>query len=266
MGLLQDVAVAAIQAATSVLPVGSSGHRAVLPGLLGWNDLSPGDLLAIYIGILMALAGYLWRDLAALGSGAVQLARGRRGPEARLLIHLVAASLPIVAAVAAAGAIALPVLSTATAIGWISVVFGFALLIGDRIGVTLRRLDHMTMGAALAIGVIQLLTAIPGAGRPGLNVTVARFLGFERIAAARLSLLLALPPLVCAIVLAARELARVGNVAFAMSSAIAGVAAFVVALVAASGLIGWLRDGTFLPFALYRIAAGAALLVWVYLH
>jgi undecaprenyl-diphosphatase len=254
---------AAATAVTALLPIGSSGHRLAIAEFSGWQAPDAAMALSVSIGMTLAVAGYFWRDVIALAVGAGQIARGRREKEARLLLHLLVASIPVGIAAFALTTVASPPRASLMAIGWISVAFGLLLYVGDRAGVTLRRLPHMTPVAALLIGTAQILALIPGVGRCGIAITVARVIGFERAEAARFALLLALPPLIGAIALTACDAAESGGLHLTIGSILAGATAFVAGLAAIAMMMTWLKERTFAPFALYRIVAGAALLSWI---
>lgn len=261
MGLLHVIAMAAAHAVTAFLPIGSSGHQLLISELTGWPPLDSTATLAVAIGMALALAGYFWRDMIALAVGIGKIARGRREAEARFLLFLLGAAMP-------AGILGFVLkdlhLTSLAAIGWMSIVFGLLLHIGDRIGVTLRQLPHMTWGSALLIGTAQILALVPGVGRCGIAITTARVIGFERREAARFALLLALPALVGAIVIAVRNLMNTGGGTMTIEATLAGLTAFIVGLGAIAAIMAWLTKRTFAPFALYRVIAGMALLVWIY--
>jgi undecaprenyl-diphosphatase len=259
---------AAAQAVTALLPVGWTAHRTAIAGLTAWPLLTPSATLAAYIGLTLAVAAYFWRDMAALAVGAGQIARGRREAEARLLLFMIVATLPLgivgFTIVFLLQDARLSTLTSLTAIGWMSVGFGLLLYLSDRIGVTVRRISHMTWSSALVIGAVQILALVPGVGRCGVSVTIARLLGFERIEAARLTLLLSLPALLATIGLIAFKLAANATFQFGIDSVAAGLTAFAVGLLAIAGMMDWLTRKSFAPFALYRVIAGGALLGWIY--
>lgn len=269
MGLLEVIAMAAAQAVTALLPIGWTAHRTAIAGLTAWPMLTASATLAVYAGLTLAVATYFWRDMAAFAVGAGQIFRGRREAEARLLLFVIVASIPL----GVVGFLTLFLLkdvrlaafTSLTAIGWMSVGFGLLLYLSDRIGVTVRRISHMTWSSALVIGVVQILALVPGVGRGGIAVTIARLLGFERIEAARLALLLALPALLATIGLIAFKLGGSGGaVHFGIDAIAAGLTAFAVSLLAVSLMMNWLERKSLAPFALYRVLAGGALLGWIY--
>lgn len=230
----------------------------------GWPPPTAPLLLAVFIGMALAIALYFWRDVAALALGIVQIVRGRQQVEARLLLCLVAASIPIAAAALAIESADLTPPSSIKMIAWLSIAFGLLLYVGDRVGVTVRKLPHMGWSAAVVIGVAQILALIPGVGRVGIAVTLARILGFERAEAARFALLLTLPVLAAAIVLTAIDASAAGTLDVSVTAIAAGATALVIGLIAIAWMMTWIQERTFAVFGLYRIAVGAAFLVWLY--
>ncbi|MEE8123365.1 MAG: undecaprenyl-diphosphate phosphatase, partial [Alphaproteobacteria bacterium] len=110
----------------------------------------------------------------------------------------------------------------------------------------------------------QMLAPIPGVSRSGITMTAARFLGYERVEAARFSLLLSMPVIIGAGTLAGSELYNSGNVVLGFDALLAMLLAFVSALIALALMMRWLRRASFTPFVIYRLCLGAGLLIWSY--
>jgi len=74
--------------------------------------------------------------------------------------------------------------------GWVIIAGAVLLFVFDYLSMTVKRIEHATFWGTALIGLMQFAVLIPGVGRTTLAMTMARFLGYERDAAARLSLLL----------------------------------------------------------------------------
>jgi undecaprenyl-diphosphatase len=122
----------------------------------------------------------------------------------------------------------------------------------------------MTWSGALLIGVAQAFALVPGTSRSGITMTAARALGFDRRDAARFSFLISLPVTLGAGLLGVYELLKTGHNGEVMDAAWAAGGAFLSSLVAISFLMNWLRTASFLPFVVYRVILGVALLIWVF--
>jgi undecaprenyl-diphosphatase len=75
---------------------------------------------------------------------------------------------------------------------------GFGIIIGvvDRIAANARPLESMTWRHGLFLGLVQSLALIPGVSRSGATIAGGLALGYERVAAAKYSFLMAVPALV----------------------------------------------------------------------
>jgi undecaprenyl-diphosphatase len=114
------------------------------------------------------------------------------------------------------------------------------------------------------MGLAQTLALVPGTSRSGITITAARALGFGRVDAARLSMLMSIPAIGAAGGWLLVKLAASGDLALGADAALAAALAFVSALLALWGLMRMLRTWTMTPFVLYRFALGAALLWFAY--
>ena len=255
---IQVAVLAIIQGITEFLPISSSGHLVLLPWVFKWND--PGLItdIAVHAGTVAAVIIYLWRDVLGMIGGLLGIRSCRA--ELRLLLHLCVATLPLVAAGAAMFMFFAEVMRNPAIIGWATIVFGILLYVVDRFCGTRRAIAKMTTGQALVIGLFQVLALIPGTSRSGITITAARLLGFDRTAAARFSMLLAIPAILAASVIAFQHLISSDTLHLHRDSIIAAAIAFVAALAAIHFLLRWVRKSSFAIFAAYRIILGLAII------
>jgi undecaprenyl-diphosphatase len=148
-------------------------------------------------------------------------------------------------------------------IGLMLIVFGLVLLAADRL-LGRRDADELQLRAALFMGMAQAVALQPGVSRSGATISMSRWLGFNRESAARLSFLMAMPITGGAGLYKGFKELVVGE----------GIPAgtgpeFFWGMVAAA-VTGWIavylvlrivRTKSFLPFVIYRVAAGAAVIV-----
>lgn len=265
MPLLHIVVLAIVQGVTEFLPISSSAHLVLAPALLGWPDQGLLMDVAVHVGTLLAVVTYFWRDLLAMLKGAFDLVRGNLNAGGHLALKVAVGTLPLVMAGAAlfyTGSAGM--LRSVEVIAWATIGFGLLLWVADRMGMTVRRLEHLGYGGALFIGMTQALALIPGASRAGVTMTAARLIGMERGDSARYSMLLSIPAIIAAGTVATLELVESGNAALRLDALIAGGIAFVTALLAIALMMAWLRRAGFGPFVVYRLLLGAGLLAWVY--
>lgn len=261
----QLIILAVIQGLTEFLPISSSGHLNLVHLLTSWQDEGPLVDVAIHVGSLGAVMIYFWRDMAMFLRAVWLFTKGRMTPEFKLLLYLIVATLPIFAV----GYFVVKMdllddLRTAKVIAWSNMGFALVLLFCDRVGMTVQRIEHTTLGDAVLIGVAQVLSVIPGASRAGVTISMARYLGYERPEAARISMLLSIPTILGLGLATAWELQSSGDLDLQRDAVIAGGLSLVAALISIWFMMWMAQRMTLLPFVVYRIVLGGFLLGWIY--
>lgn len=262
----QLLALAVIQGLTEFLPISSSGHLNLLHLLTAWEDEGAYMDVAIHVGSLLAVMLYFWRDMLGFLAALARLVRGEVTAEGRLLLLIIAASVPIFAAgyvVMKSGL--MPSLRTLPVIAWANMVFAVVLYAADRLGRNDRRCEELTLGDAILVGLSQVLSIVPGASRAGVTMSMARFLGMERTEAARFSMFLSIPTIIGLGAAAAYELRSTGDLALQQNAVVAAGLSFVAALASIAFMMALLRRWSMTPFVVYRVVLGAVLLGYVYL-
>ena len=265
MPLTHLIILSLIQGLTEFLPVSSSGHLIIVPNILSWRDQGLIIDVAVHAGSLLAVVIYLWRDLWSMTAALIDFRNLRENPNLKLAQIIIIASLPVMAAGFMVSLFVGDFARNLEIIGWATLGFGILLGLSDKIGMTLNELKHMQFSDGILIGISQALALIPGASRSGLTITMARFLGYNRSAAARFSLLLAIPAILGASSLKGIELAQTQNAILSIDVAIVIMISFVAAFASISVMMNWLNKAGFMPFVIYRVVLGTGLLAWVYL-
>ncbi len=270
MPLLTLALLAVIQGVTEFLPISSSAHLILFPTLTGEADQGLSIDVAVHVGTLAAVMLFFRGDVASVLRGALGLVSGRRETaEARLALLLIVASVPVIVAGVASAAsglndamrapgLAAPLIAATT------IVWGAALWAADRLAPARRDFGAWSLRDAVLMGLAQALALVPGTSRSGITITAARALGFGRVDAARLSMLMSIPAIGAAGGWLAVKLALSGDMDLGRDALLAAALAFVSALAALWGLMRMLRTWTMTPFVLYRFALGAALLWYAY--
>ena len=267
MDPLHVILVALVQGVTEFLPVSSSGHLILLPRLLGVQDQGQLIDVAVHVGTLGAVILFFRREVALCASGLPDLLRGRRDTVgARLLLGLTVATIPVVllGLVLSLTGLDLAMRSVAV-IGWSTIIFGVLLYWADRLGAETRHAEGWTLRDAAIMGLWQAVALIPGTSRSGITITAARFLGYERRDAARLSMLMSIPTIAASGILVGAEALGTADSAALGRAGFAAAVAFAAALVALALMMRLLRSVSYTPYVIYRMVLGAILLGIVYL-
>lgn len=260
---LQAVVLGVVQGLTEFLPVSSSAHLVLLPALGGGEYFGKAFDVALHGGTFAALVLGLPAESAAMGRALGGLLQGRWRPEDPW------ERLSLLALVGAVPAALVGFLLEHRAEHWFHdlrliaamlAVFGVAMAWVDRRSPRSTELPALGLRQALVIGLAQAAAVVPGVSRSGATLTAARALGLERQDAGRLSFLFALPVLGGATLVKALKGFELPDPALAVPLAAGMLAA------ALSGLLGLrllqtLLRGGLLPFAAYRVALAAFLLL-----
>jgi len=264
---------ALVQGITEFLPISSSAHlilgREVLAalGLVGTQMSAAEELaldVALHVGSLGAVIVYFWRDIWMLFLGLIDGVTGMGGTRFRLLVLVIVASIPIVIGAFLAKGFITESGRSIPIIAWTTLIFGVLLWFADRRPETRTGIESLSIRDALVIGFAQLIAIVPGVSRSGICMTAGRFVGLDRPLSARLAMLLSIPTILGAGVLAGIDMIRSGNSQLTSDALVGGLMAFVFALAAITVLMRWLQSRTYTPFVIYRVILGVLLLGLVY--
>jgi undecaprenyl-diphosphatase len=139
--------------------------------------------------------------------------------------------------------------------------------------------EEIGFGQAVWIGLCQSLSAIfPGTSRSMSTIAAGQLVGMDRPTALEFSFLLSIPTMLAATAYdlysevlhkgkaAAEGAAPAAHVVMNTQNWIVLAIGFVVSFIVAWGVVGWflawVRRHGFVPFAVYRILVGIALLIW----
>ncbi|MBV0913589.1 undecaprenyl-diphosphate phosphatase [Anianabacter salinae] len=266
MPILHLLLVAVIQGLTEFLPVSSSGHLILLPNLTGLADQGLAIDVAVHLGTLGAVVLYFWRDVRAAVAGVPKLIRWQIDDQnSWLALCLIVSTIPVVILGLVIKLTGLDVAMRSVAmIGWTMILFGILLYWADQKGPTIKTGEHWSLKDAVTMGLWQAVALIPGTSRSGITISAARWLGYERHGAARLSMLMSIPTILASGAVLSLDVIGEADWALARDAGIAAVFAFVSALLALALMMRLLRSVSFTPYVIYRVILGIILLAIAY--
>lgn len=248
-----------IEGITEFLPISSTGHLLVAQRWLGARS----DLfnIGIQAGAILAITLVYRQRIWQL------LTRWREPANRDYLLKLSAAFFitAVLGLVAVKLGFKLP--ETVTPVAWALVIGGFWMLAAEHVAARLPERSEVTWRVAILVGLAQIIAGIfPGTSRSAATIFVAMLFGTSnRAAATEFAFLVGIPTMYAA---TGYELLRVlhsGGAAHEDWTALAVgfVTALVVGFAAVKWLLRYIRTHRFTLFAVYRIALGAALLLWI---
>ncbi|MEE1149295.1 MAG: undecaprenyl-diphosphate phosphatase [Alistipes sp.] len=255
MGVLEAIILGIVQGLTEFLPVSSSGHLQLAKELLGVeieNNLTFDVMLhaATVLSTIVVLWGEVWWLIKGLFS------RGMNN-EKSYFLKLVVSMIPV----GVVGFLLRDKIDAMLASQYIMVVVGAMLLLTSALlsfayYARPRERATISMRDAFIIGLGQAVATMPGLSRSGTTIATGLLLGNDKSAVATFSFLMVLAPILGQTLL---DVVDGGFVVTGISveALVAGfVAAFVVGCLACRFMIGVVKRGKLIWFALYCAVVG----------
>jgi undecaprenyl-diphosphatase len=271
MSELEALLLGIVQGLTEFLPISSSGHLILVPWLQDYTFLQEHEQfnktfdVALHIGTLVAVLGYFYRELWAAAAGFFRTLSKRAitDKDEMLAWVIVIGTIPAVIV----GGLGEDWIDTHLGEPWMIalqlIVFGLVLAHADR-RPERRDTDDVRLRDGAIIGVAQAISLAPGTSRSGITITAARYLGFGRDAAARVSFMLLVPATVGAGVVKGYEAFTEGLPDGVAGPMIVGFfAAAISGYLAIAGLLRFVRTHSYDGFVVYRVIVGIGILILI---
>ena len=268
----QALVLGLVQGATELLPISSSGHLILVPWLFDWEFLKENDSfnqtfdVSLHLGTLIAVVAYFRGDIVRLAAAWLTSVRRRRiGSVDEKIAWLIAiATVPATFVGALGESLIAEHLGEPWQIAILLALFAGLLWLADR-QPEARQVGDLGLRSAVAVGLAQCLSLMPGVSRSGITITAGRFLGLDRDSAARFSFLLLVPVTFGAVAykgigdVLLTELPPGTTGPFLVGSLASGASG----LLAISALLGYVRRHDYSLFVVYRVLAAAAVLLLI---
>jgi len=258
MSIIEGIVLGAIQGLTEFIPVSSSGHLVLAEHFMGIQPSLVFDGL-VNLGTFLALLIYF---RVRLWNICIRIFKNK---DYRLARNILISALPI-------GLIGYfygdffeqAFIQNAVTVTIMLAVFGVVMIMLERLPKLslVKTEDELSPKRALAIGVAQVLSLVPGTSRSASTMVAGRIAGFTYSLAAEYSFLLSIPVLAGVIlkVMVSREGRDfiVNNFGAWLAS---NVAAFIFGLAAVSFMLRYLSHGNFKVFGYYRLGLAGVLAI-----
>lgn len=274
--ILKSILYGIVEGITEWLPVSSTGHL-ILFEELWWKESNPSFMemfrVVIQLGAILAVIVMYFRKLNPFSPKKDSLAKKSTW---EMWFKVVIACVP-------AAVVGLPFEDTLDkyfynfpTVAATLIIYGIAFIIlesSKRSAPKINDVSGMSYKTALFIGLIQLLSLIPGTSRSGVTILGAMLLGCSRAVAAEFSFFLAIPVMFGASLLKCAAYAKdiIDGEAQMMGTLeivvllVGLVVAFIVSLLAIRFLTEYVKKRNFKPFGYYRVGLGAVLLGYYFI-
>jgi len=208
-----------IQGLTEFIPVSSSGHLVIAQALLGIKQPMITFDVFVHVGTLVAVITAFWGDVSAL----------LRRPLCKTTGLLVIGTIPAVVLVLLLGDVVDAMFSSLTVVLLALILTGLLLSVSDKFHGS-GRMEDMSYGTALMVGLFQGVAIVPGLSRSGSTIFGSLLGGLNRTDAARFSFLLSIPVIVGAAAKQLLDMRHLGGLAiqwtYFLGALVAGVSGY----------------------------------------
>ncbi|WP_430392042.1 undecaprenyl-diphosphate phosphatase [Dyella sp. 20L07] len=257
--LINVILLGIIEGITEFLPISSTGHL-LIAEKFGLGERSDLFNVGIQAGAILAVTFIYWGRIW-------QLFTQWRDPANRAYLAKLTVAFLITAVlgfIAVKLGFKLP--EAVTPVAWALVIGGIWMLAAERLAARQPDRTQITWRVAILVGFAQMVAGIfPGTSRSAATIFTAMLAGTSnRAAATEFAFLVGIPTMYAATAYELLKVLKEGGVhedwtAFGVGFVVSAIVAFV----AVKWLLGYIRSHRFTPFAIYRIALGIALLVFM---
>jgi undecaprenyl-diphosphatase len=291
LNYFEAVVLGVLQGITELFPISSLGHTVLFPTLFGWNQLvhvqSQSEsywlalVVTLHVGSAIGLLIYFWRDWVEIVKAffATLVKRRAETSTERLAWLIIVASIPA----GILGLIFEHQLRTVTAKPEVAAMFlianGLLLLAAERYRKRAevrelaqregakpdggRELGTLEYREALTVGVAQSTALLAGISRDGVTMGTGLARGLDHSDAARFAFLLATPIILAAgIYKIPSDLLGHNGDGIRGQALVAGATAAATAVFTVAFLMRWFKTRTLVPFALYCLLFGVAMVIY----
>ena len=265
MNWLESLLLGILQGLTEFLPVSSSGHLTIGQEILNLDTSAADNLLftvTVHAATVLSTIVILWKEIENLFKGTFFTVKWN--PEKEYVAKILLSCIPVMI------------------VGlffkdYVEEIFGRGLLIvGCCLLVTAtlltfayyakpRKKENISYLDAFIIGLSQAVAVLPGLSRSGTTIATGLILGNKKESIAQFSFLMVLIPILgetfLNVIDIIKDPASIGGIGF-MPLAVGFLGAFLSGCLACKFMIGLVKKGKLIYFAIYCALAGAATIIF----
>lgn len=243
-----------VQGITEFLPISSSSHLILISEYLNFENQSLSIDVSLHIGSFIAVLSYFYKEIVNFYENKI------------LFLKVIISSLPVMLV----GFLMIKFnyidkIRNIETIAWTTIIFGILLFISDKFKLEKNIRENLSYKSVIFIGLLQILSLIPGVSRSGIAITAARFLNFKRVDAAKISFLLSIPILAAVSIYGFKNILLSGDPIFTKFNLISILLSFLISLLTIKFLLSFINKFNLNFFVYYRVFLGACLLLLAYL-
>ena len=252
--MIEILILSLIQGITEFLPISSSSHLILMSDYLEFKDQSLSIDVSLHIGSFIAVVTYFYRDIKEFFNDRI------------IFYKIIVSSLPVMFAgffLVESGLI--DKIRNIEIIAWTTIIFGILLYISDKFKTENTIKNNFDYKAVLFIGLLQILSLVPGVSRSGIAITAARFLNFKRTDSAKISFLISVPILGAVTIFGCKNLIFSESVEFTKLNLVSVIISFIFSYLTIKYFLKYIKKFNLNIFVYYRIFLGLLLFTLAYL-
>ena len=252
--MIEIIILSLIQGITEFLPISSSSHLIILSEYLEFNNKNLEIDVSLHIGSFLAVIVFFRKDIFNFFQNK------------DLFLKILIGSLPVmIAGYLLVKFNFIDQIRNIKVIGWTTLIFGILLYLSDKSGIQNKINSNFTLKSAVLIGLLQILSLIPGVSRSGIAITGARVLKFNRYDSAKISFLLSIPTLAAVSLFGLNNLLKSESFNFSFLIIISIIFSFLFSFITIKYFLKYIKTFSLNIFVIYRVILGIGLLVLAYL-
>ncbi len=252
--MIETLILSIVQGVTEFLPVSSSSHLILISEFVNFEKKSLSIDVSLHVGSFLAVVVYFYKDITNFFENR------------ELFLKILISSLPImVLGVVLVQTNLIDQLRNLKIIGWMTLVFGILLYLGDKSKSSKNLKNNFSYKSAIIIGLFQIFSLIPGVSRMGISFTAARILKFNRVDAGKISFLLSIPTLGAVSIFGLKNLIESDDLSFSIMNFTGIISSFVFSIITIKYFLKFLEKFSLNAFVIYRIILGLIIIIYSYL-
>ena len=243
-----------VQGITEFLPISSSSHLILMSEYLKFENQSLSIDISLHIGSFIAVVMYFYKDIKNFFNNKI------------IFLKILISSLPVmIVGFFLVETNLINKIRNLETIAWTTTLFGILLYVSDKFKIEKSLQNNLNIKSVFFIGILQILSLVPGVSRSGIAITAARLLKFKRTDAAKISFLISIPILGAVSIFGLKNLIFLENFEFTKLNLISIIISFIFSFLTIKYFLKYIEKFNLNIFAYYRVCLGLVLLFIAYL-
>lgn len=252
--MIEILILSLVQGVTEFIPVSSSSHLILISEYSNFQNKKLEIDVGLHIGSFIAVVTFFRQDI-------FNFIKNKD-----LFVKVLFGSLPVIIS----GFLLVKFnlienIRNVEVIGWMTLIFGLILYFTDKYKGNKKIKINFTFKNAAVIGLMQVLSLIPGVSRSGICITGARFLNFNIFDSAKISFLFSIPTLGAVSIYGLKNIITAESLDFSILIFLSIFLSFIFSYITIKFFLNYIKKFSLNLFVIYRLVLGVFLLSTVYL-